>query len=167
MPSIARYPHFRSTGFRLLNLIRSVGGKAFYYGREKISGTTAVNSIGLYTTILGHTIRQLEDYCSSAQLNYVMVVDEHSARKELLATASKTMFGENPARRLLSPPFEVESYINQNIQAADWLSLDHSAGADHTCTIGALKERRYQKWVTFEDGQQLGQSGFGDAGRIR
>jgi len=51
-----------------------------------------------------------------------MVVDEHSARKELLVTASKTMFGENPARRLLSPPFEVESYINQNIQAADWLA---------------------------------------------
>jgi hypothetical protein len=120
--AIARYPHFRSTGFRLLNSIRSAGGKAFYYGREKISGTTAVNPIGLYKTILGHTIRQLEDYCASAQLNYVMVVDEHSARKELLVTSSKTMFGENPARRLLSPPFEVESYINQNIQAADWLA---------------------------------------------
>jgi hypothetical protein len=51
-----------------------------------------------------------------------MVVDEHSARKQLLITASKTMFGEVPATHLLSPPFEVESYINQNIQAADWVA---------------------------------------------
>ena len=32
------------------------------------------------------------------------------------------MFGNNPARRLSSPPFEVESYLNQNIQAADWIA---------------------------------------------
>jgi hypothetical protein len=51
-----------------------------------------------------------------------MVVDEHSTRKQLLVTASKTMFGHTPARHLLSPPFEVESYINQNIQAADWVA---------------------------------------------
>jgi hypothetical protein len=51
-----------------------------------------------------------------------MVVDEHSARKQLLVTASKTMFGQTPAKHLLSPPFEVESYVNQNIQAADWVA---------------------------------------------
>jgi hypothetical protein len=27
---VARYPHFRSTGFRLLNYIRNCGGKVFY-----------------------------------------------------------------------------------------------------------------------------------------
>src|SRR5689334_9295571 len=27
-----------------------------------------------------------------------------------------------PARHMLRPPFEVESYINQNIQAADWIA---------------------------------------------
>ena len=51
-----------------------------------------------------------------------MVVDEHSARKALLVTASKTMYGENPTLHLLCPPFEVKSYINQNIQAADWVA---------------------------------------------
>jgi hypothetical protein len=60
---VARYPHFRSTGFRLLNYIRDLKGKAFYYGREKISGTIDVNSRGLYTTILAHAIRQLDSYC--------------------------------------------------------------------------------------------------------
>jgi hypothetical protein len=29
---------------------------------------------------------------------------------------------QTPARRMLSPPFEVESYANQNIQAADWIA---------------------------------------------
>jgi hypothetical protein len=51
-----------------------------------------------------------------------MVVDEHSTRKQLLVTASKTMYGENPARHMLSPPFEVESYVTQNIQVADWIA---------------------------------------------
>jgi hypothetical protein len=119
---VAKYKHFRATGFRLINEIRNSGGKVFYYGREKISGTTNVNSIGLYTTVLGHAIRQLESFATAQQTSYVMVVDEHSARKQLLVTASKTMFGESPARHLLSPPFEVESYINQNIQAADWIA---------------------------------------------
>ncbi len=119
---VAKYRHYRATGFRLINDIRNCGGKIFYYGREKISGTTNVNSIGLYTTILSHTIRQLESFSGAQNTNYVMVVDEHSARKQLLVTASKTMFGQPPARHLLSPPFEVESYINQNIQAADWMA---------------------------------------------
>ncbi|MGC2392217.1 MAG: DUF3800 domain-containing protein [Methylovirgula sp.] len=119
---LAKYPHFKSTGFRLLNYTRNCGGKVFYYGREKILGTTNVNSTGLYTTILGHTIRQLDNYCSTENKNFVMVVDEHSTRRQLLITASKTMYGSDPARHMLSPPFEVESYINQNIQAADWLA---------------------------------------------
>lgn len=119
---VARYPHFRSTGFRLLNYIRDAGGKVFYYGREKISGTTNVNSTGLYTTILGHTIQQLESYAQHNNVNFVMVVDEHAARKTLLITAEKTMYGHRPAYHLLCPPFEVKSYINQNIQAADWIA---------------------------------------------
>lgn len=119
---VAKHKHFKATGFRLINEVRNCGGKLFYYGREKIQGTTDVNSIGLYTTVLSHTIRQLENFSDAQRTNYVMVVDQHSARKQLLVTASKTMFGQHPARRLLSPPFEVESYINQNIQAADWIA---------------------------------------------
>lgn len=119
---VVRYPHFKSTGFRILNYVRDCGGKVFYYGREKISGTTDVNSTGLYTTVLSHAIRQLDKHAAASNSNFIMVVDEHTARKELLVTATKTMFGDEPARRLLSPPFEVESYINQNMQAADWIA---------------------------------------------
>lgn len=121
---LARYPHFRSTGFRLLNYIRDCGGRVFYYGRVKIYGTTNVNSVGLYTTTLSHAIRQLENYSAANKATFVMVVDEHSTRKQLLITSLKTMYDQTDrgARHLLSPPFEVESYANQNIQAADWVA---------------------------------------------
>jgi hypothetical protein len=119
---LVRYPHFRSTGFRLLNYIRDCGGNAFYYGREKISGTTNVNSTGLYTTILAHAIRQLNKFCVENDKNFVMVLDKHSSRKQLLITSLKTMYDASPAGNMLSPPFEVESYANQNIQAADWVA---------------------------------------------
>jgi hypothetical protein len=118
---LAKYPRFRSTGFRLLNYVRDCGGNVFYYGREKISGTTKVNSVGLYKTVLGHAIRQIDSFCAAADSNFVLVVDEHSTRKELLITSLQTMYDQkSPASRMLGPPFEVESYVNQNIQAADW-----------------------------------------------
>jgi hypothetical protein len=120
---VAKYPHFRSTGFRLLNSVQKCGGNVFYYGREKISGTTTVNSVGLYTTFLAHTLHQLERFAASKDSNFVVVVDEHSARKRLLITSLQNMYdSQDPVRRMLSPPFEVESYVNQNIQAADWIA---------------------------------------------
>ena len=51
-----------------------------------------------------------------------MVLDKHSSRKQLLITSLKTMYDASPAGNMLSPPFEVESYANQNIQAADWIA---------------------------------------------
>jgi hypothetical protein len=121
--SITKYESVKKAGFRLINMLDQVDGKIFYYGREKISGIQqGLNPKGLYNTVLAHSIRKIDDFSDRISSNFVIVVDEHSARKELLVTAAKTMFGRNPARRLSSPPFEVESYVNQNIQAADWIA---------------------------------------------
>lgn len=120
--AIERYPDIRQTGFRMLNMVGDCGGKVFFYGREKISGSTDVNPNGLYTTVFSKTIRALDRYAQSVSSNFAIVVDEHSARKELLECAAKTMFGNPPTKRLVSPPFEVESNLNQNIQAADWVA---------------------------------------------
>lgn len=119
---VTKYAHFRATGFRLINYVRNCGGKIFYYGREKISGSTDVRPTGLYTTVMAHAIRQLENYCTTTGTTFVMVVDQHSAHEELLVTAEKTMYGQPGARHMISPPFEVESHLNQNIQAADWIA---------------------------------------------
>lgn len=120
--SITRYPDIRDSMFRMLSEIRRRDGKLFYYGREKIRRTEDLNFNGLYKTIFSHAIRQIDAYCDSIGEYFVLVLDENSARLELLQTAAKTMFGEQPARRMISPPFEVESHLNQNIQAADWIA---------------------------------------------
>jgi hypothetical protein len=120
--SITKYPEIKQTAFRLINQIRNWRGRIFYYGREKIRNRNDLNANGLYKTVLSHSLRQIDSYCAALGENFVVVVDEHSARKELLETAAKTMFGNNPTWQLSSPPFQVESYLNQNIQAADWIA---------------------------------------------
>ncbi|MER9424388.1 DUF3800 domain-containing protein [Mesorhizobium sp. M0317] len=120
--SIEKYPEIRKTAFRIINQVRTNQGKIFYYGREKIRDRNDLNANGLYKTILSHALRQIDSYCAALKQNFVVVVDEHSARKELLEAATKTMFGSDPTRWLASPPFQVESYLNQNIQAADWIA---------------------------------------------
>lgn len=52
----------------------------------------------------------------------MMILDQHQDRLKLLEAASKTMFGGNPARYLMEPPFEVESHLYQTVQAADWIA---------------------------------------------
>jgi uncharacterized protein DUF3800 len=120
--SIISYPEIRKSTFRLLNTINRLGGKVFYNGREKIKGTEHGNPTGLYKTIFSDAIRKLESYSAEQNKNFVIVVDENSARKELLETAVKTMYGNDRAFHLASPPFEVESHLSQNIQAADWVA---------------------------------------------
>jgi len=121
--AVERYPEIRQLGFRLLSAIHNSGGKIFYHGREKRNGEfEGANPNGLYTTVFSRAIRQIDAYCNARGTNFAMVVDEHSARKELLECAAKTMYGREPTRKLVSPPFEVESYLNQNMQAADWVA---------------------------------------------
>lgn len=119
---IEQYVEARRVLHRVLKKIEELGGNVFYYGREKIVGAKDLNSIGLYTTCLSHALRNIDAVCEKRNEAFVVVVDQHSARKELLECAAKTMYGAKPCRNLASPPFEVESYINQNIQAADWIA---------------------------------------------
>ena len=120
--AMGKYPELRNAGFRLLNQLLKSGGHTFYYGIEKQVDKLDGNPIGLYTTALAHAIRRIDQHCQEMNSNFVLVVDQHSAHHDLLECAAKTMFGQQPARRLLSPPFEVESYLNQNMQAADWIA---------------------------------------------
>lgn len=119
---LKKYPNVRQLLNRTINQLLKRGGNIFYYGREKEFNKFDGNATGLYTTCLAHALRRLDTVCGERDDNFVVVIDQHSARKELLECAAKTMFGYQPCRRLASPPFEVESYLNQNIQAADWIA---------------------------------------------
>lgn len=118
---LEKYTERRRLGFRLINQVTAFGGSVFYHGREKTIGKLDGNSVGLYTTIFGYTIRKLNSHFRNLNENFIIVLDQHSSRKELLVCASKTIYGRNPAKRMLCPPFEVESHVNQPIQAADWI----------------------------------------------
>jgi len=120
---LRKYVETRRVLHRVMKKVQEFEGHVFYYGREKKHGLHPdLNPIGLYTTCFAHALRRLDKFCAKKDSSFVVVIDQHSARKELLECAAKTMFGQQPCLRLASPPFEVESYLNQNIQAADWIA---------------------------------------------
>lgn len=151
---LEKYNERRRLGFRLFNQIRDFNGGIFYHGREKTIGRLDGNSTGLYTTIFGYTIRQLNLYFSHRRENFIIVLDQHSSRRELLECASKTMYGRSAAKKMLCPPFEVESHVNQPIQAADWIAailgrlwayeLLPAQYADHEKTYGYYWDRLHE-----------------------
>jgi hypothetical protein len=121
--NVRKYAHIREGLSRLLRELDRRGGKIFWYGRQKYLPPERSKSSGLYTTVLAHTIRNLDDYVHSKNSQFMMILDQHSDRIRLLETAAKTMFSpDSPARTLIEPPFEVESHLYQTIQAADWIA---------------------------------------------
>lgn len=119
--TIKKYPNIRTGIHRLLNELYKCDGRIVYYGRQKYQAPKDSNASGLYTTVLGHTIRALDRYCSGKNEQFMMILDQHSDRLRLLESASKTMFG-GEARCLIEPPFQVESHLYQTVQAADWVA---------------------------------------------
>lgn len=120
--NIRKYKSVRSAVNRLLNEIYKCNGKIVYYGREKYQSEDDSNSKGLYRTVLSHSIRSIDQYVSYINTHFMMILDQHQDRLKLLEAASKTMFGSEPAKRLMEPPFEVESHLYQTVQAADWIA---------------------------------------------
>lgn len=120
--NIRKYPAIREGVDRLINRIYRSDGRIFYYGREKYQKPEDSKPSGLYTTCMGHTVRQLDRYADYKHKSFMMILDQHSDRLKLLETAAKTMFGADPARKLVEPPFQVESHLYQTVQAADWIA---------------------------------------------
>jgi hypothetical protein len=119
--NVKKYRSVRDGGNRLLNRIKKDGGFVFYYGIEKHKSPDKSNSLGLHKTVLTNSLRQIDKFCGPKNANFMVIMDEHSSRMELLEASAKTMFGSQPAKRLLEPPFQVESHLYQTVQAGDWL----------------------------------------------
>jgi len=120
--NVKRYAVIREGASRLLNRINKSGGRVFYYGRQKYKKPEDSHPSGLYTTCMGHTIRQLDRYAIYKHKCFMVILDQHSDRLKLLETSAKTMFGNDPARKLVEAPFQVESHLYQTVQAADWIA---------------------------------------------
>lgn len=110
-------------GYTLINRIIRVDGGIFYHGIEKHAVPEKSNPTGLYYTVLKNAIRGLERCFANKAQSFLVILDEHQSRVQLLESAIKTMFAsEYPARHLLEPPYQVESHMYQTIQAADWIA---------------------------------------------
>lgn len=121
--NIEKYSHLREGVRRLLNRLHRSHARIVFYGRQKYQSAEDSSSSGLYNTVLAHHIRATDSYCCKKSEQFMMILDQHPNRIELLKTAAKTMFSpDTPARCLIEPPFQVESHLYQTIQAADWIA---------------------------------------------
>lgn len=121
--NILKYKHVREGILRLLNELYRCRANVVYVGREKYQAPQDSRSSGLYTTVLGTTIRAVDEICGNKDSKFMLILDQHADRMKLIESSAKTMFDtQNPARYLLEPPFQVESHMYQTIQAADWIA---------------------------------------------
>lgn len=120
--NVTTYQEVRRATNRLLLHIRSVGGHVFYVGLQKNRPVAEFNAQGLYLTVLGEAMKRLNQYAAAHDAEMIIVMDEHQDRDAILTRASQAMYGgPAPRRRIIEPPFQVESERYQTIQCADWL----------------------------------------------
>ena len=124
--NVKRYRSLRRFTNRLFNHIRDLGGFVFYVGIEKTAAPEEHDATRLYRTILLEAIKRLDEFCTkdcTPPDNFILALDEHPQRSAWLTEASRSMYGgDEPRRRLIEPPFHLESHRYQTIQAADWIA---------------------------------------------
>lgn len=119
--NVVTYPELRRATFRLLNKIWRDGGMVFYVGIQKTHTPARHNSKRLYRAVLREAIKRLDQYCSSRNDQFLLVLDIHSMREEIVEESSIQMFGPDHRSTLIEPPIQAESHLYQTLQCADWL----------------------------------------------
>ncbi|MEO9901087.1 DUF3800 domain-containing protein [Nisaea sp.] len=148
LKNVQKYPELRRFTNRLFNKIQSSRGHVFYVGIEKTATIADHDPKKLYIYQLREAIKRLDQYCHedcASGSSLLMVLDEHTERENLVTAAAQAMFSsEDPRRRLVEPPFQVESERYQTVQAADWI-------AAIVARIGAvwIQPEQYSDWAPF------------------
>ena len=124
--NVEKYQELRKATNRIINEIQGVGGKTFYVGLKKTHPPEKANANALYHAVLAEALKRLNDFCehdAPEESRFLLALDEHDQRHQLLTTASIKMYGgAQPMRHLIEPPFQIESHRYQTMQAADWLA---------------------------------------------
>ena len=149
LTNIEKYAELRKFTNRFLNKIEAVGGRVIYVGVEKSAKPQDHDSNSLYLSILREAIKRLNAYCEEdcqAGSSFLLVLDEHDQREALVTAASQAMYKTGEARRrLIEPPFQVESERYQTLQAADWIAgLTGRIAATWACP------EDYADWTPFK-----------------
>ena len=124
--NVTRYRQTRLLTNRLLEKVTTLGGFVFYVGTKKTAGVDSHNPNSLYTATFLEAIKRIDQFCTDdcgPGTGFMVVLDEHSRRSAIVTAAGQSMFGgTEPRRRLIEPPFQVESHRYQTVQAADWIA---------------------------------------------
>ena len=80
----------------------------------------------LYRIILREAIKRMDEFCEqdcAGRENFILILDEHEQRENIITAAARSMYGgDTPRRHLVEPPFQIESHRYQTLQAADWIA---------------------------------------------
>lgn len=122
--NVTKYRELRVFTNRFLSKIAGCGGQVIYVGLHKQAAVEDHKPLRLYLAVLKETLKRLNGLCEQnlQRSDFLIVMDEHQERESLLTEASRAMFSkDSPRRRLIEPPFQVESHRYQTVQAADWI----------------------------------------------
>ena len=123
--NVLRYPELRHFTHRLFNKIERLGGFIFYVGIKKTALPAEHYPNRLYVRVVLEAIKRLDEFCVAdcrPPNNFLLILDEHTQRKELITRAAQSMYGADQRRQLIEMPFHLESHRYQTIQAADWIA---------------------------------------------
>lgn len=124
--NLRRYPKLRRLTGRLLTRIERAGGHVFYAGIRKTATPGSHDANALYSAMLRESIGRIDAFCREdcdPPARFLLALDEHPRRAELLTAVGRDMHsGSDPRRQLVEPPFHLESHRYQTVQAADWIA---------------------------------------------
>ena len=124
--NITKYVELRKLTNRLLNKIDTLGGFVFYVGVRKTAAPDTHSPNRLYAGVFLEAIKRIDDFCKHdhyAPHHFVLLLDEHTQRSELITAAAQHMYArQNRRRHLIEPPIHLESHRYQTLQAADWIA---------------------------------------------
>ena len=124
--NVTRYVELRRLTNRLFNKIAALDGFIFHVGLRKTEPPGIHNPNRLYRAILREAIKRIDEFCESdcrPPGDFVLILDEHDQRPQLITDAARSMYGgAEPRRHLIEPPFHLESDRYQTLQAADWIA---------------------------------------------
>jgi hypothetical protein len=122
--NVEAYRELRVATNRLLNKIEAVGGKCVYVGLEKYSTPEEHSATSLYLAVLREVIKRIDQFCERENRQWLLLMDEQERshfRRQIVSTASISMFGPDQRTRLIEPPIQAESHLFQTLQCADWI----------------------------------------------
>lgn len=123
--NVVKFRELRNATFRLMNRIERDGGMVFYVGLQKTHPPETHDPKRLFQAELRESIKRIDQFCAARNAHFQIILDElknqDDFRAQIVAEASRQMFGAAARMTMIEPPIQAESHLFQTLQCADWL----------------------------------------------